>query len=141
MLKPVAVIAGSLATVAGWLTLVLTADDGSLQRSVAISPLTLLEQWPALGAMVGVTGVVTAAPVRIWRMRPNEALGVLAGNVAANLSAAFLVVPALVGELEPHHGTTILAVITGLGLTPLVATIVAVGAAVRIKRSPVSLRG
>jgi len=111
----------ALVCVASWLGLTAGAGNVGLQRSVAVSPLTLLEV-PAALALSAVLAFVTswvlgsldrgnaAAPIRLVG-------GVLVGDVIG----AVVLAPILVGELELIHAPVVFAAITALGLQPVAA--------------------
>lgn len=127
---------GFVAAVASWLTLAVSLGDVGLQRSVAIGPLTLLEQWPALVAMLAVNAAAVAGLVWVFAVERRGSLSVVIGSLAANAFGGFILAPVLVGELEPQHGFTVLSVITGLGIAPLGSLAAAVAVGRRALRQP-----
>ena len=108
----------SLACVASWFGLLIGAGNVGLQRSVAVSPLTLLEIPQAL-ALAAALAFGTA-----WvagRIDPGSAPAparLVAAVLVGDANGAAVLAPTVVGELELIHAPVVFASITALGLQP-----------------------
>ena len=129
----IAVVA-ALACVASWTGLAIGAGNDGLQRSVAISPMTLLEVPYGLGLATVMALAATWLPSRLGRSSAVSPLGVLAGVILGDVIGAVVLAPILIGELEVIHAPVVFAAITALGLQPLAAWLGAVLAAQRDTR-------
>jgi hypothetical protein len=116
----------ALACVASWIGLAIGAGNVGLQRSVAVSPLTLLEVPLGLGLASITAFGATWLPSRLAGSRVASPIGVLAGVIAGDVLGAVVLAPILIGELEVIHAPVLFAAITALGLQPAAAYLGAV---------------
>lgn len=121
----------SLACVTSWTGLAIGAGDIGLQRSVAVSPLTLLEVPYGLGLATVMAFAATWLPSRLGGSSVESPIGVLAGVMLGGMFGAVVLAPILIGELEVIHAPVVFAAITALGLQPLAAWLGAVLSAPR----------
>jgi hypothetical protein len=107
--------------VASWLVLWVAAGDIGLQRSVAVSPLTLFEVPLALVLVPGIAAAIAWAAARLTGAGRAWPLHLGVAVLVGDLFGAAVLAPALVGELEAIHAPVVFAVITALGLQPAAA--------------------
>jgi hypothetical protein len=100
---------------ASWLALAIGAGNVGLQRSVAVSPLTLLEVPLAL-ALATASAVLIGALAGRNGVSPLPLLGAV---LVGDLIGAAVIAPLAVGELELVHAPVVFVAITALGLQPI----------------------
>ena len=113
-----AAIAAAIVCLASWLGLLAGAGNVGLQRSVAISPMTLLEVPLAIVLAAALAFVASLGLTRLAHARP---LQLVAWVLVGDLIGAAVLAPLAVGELEVVHAPVVFAAITALGLQPLAA--------------------
>jgi hypothetical protein len=125
----------SLVCVASWIGLLIGAGNVGLQRSVAIGPLTLLEQPLALGLAAVLAFLAAWLPALLSPTSAFSPRSLVGGVVAGDLIGAVILAPVVVGELEVIHAPVVFAAITALGLQPLAAFLGARLAGARDRRA------
>ncbi|OGO54046.1 MAG: hypothetical protein A2V84_09700 [Chloroflexi bacterium RBG_16_70_13] len=110
--------AAGIVCVTSWLALAVGAGNIGLQRSVAVGPLTLLEQ-PLTVVLVAAVSLGTALAVG-WALRVSP-LQLLAGVLVGDVAGAVILAPVAIGELEPIHAPVVFAAIAVLGIQPAAA--------------------
>ena len=110
---------GVLVCLASWLGLWAGAGYVGLSRSVAVSPLTLLEVPMAL---VLASALAFVAAVGLARLaRGTRPLHLVVWVLVGDLFGAGVLAPLAVGELEMAHAPIVFAAISALGMQPLAA--------------------
>ena len=106
---------------ASWIGLWIGAGWVGLSRSVAVSPLTLVEVplGPLFAAIAAF--VIGWLPGRLDRMSGLDPVRLVAAVLIGDVVGAAVLAPILVGELEVIHAPIVFASITALGLQPLAA--------------------
>ena len=112
-------IAAAVVCLASWLGLWAGAGSVGLSRSVALSPLTLLELPLALVLATALALVAVLGLTRLARGTPPIQL--VAWVLVGDLFGAAVLAPLAVGELTVIHAPVVFAAITALGLQPLAA--------------------
>jgi len=113
------VLAAGATCMASWLGLLIGAGNVGLQRSVAVSPATLLEVPLALVLAGGAALLIGFAAGR----SRVAALPLLGAVLVGDLIGAAVIAPLAVGELEIVHAPTVFVAITALGLQPIAAVV------------------
>ncbi len=113
--------AGTAAAIclASWVGLFLGAGNVGLQRSVAIGPLTLMEQPHAIALAAGLAFVVALSAGFLGSAGRTRPLRLFAFVVMGDAVGALVVAPLAVGELTPLDAPAVFAVLAVLGLQPL----------------------
>ena len=114
-------ITAALVCVASWIGLEVGAGNIGLQRSVAVSPLTLAEVPLALCLAAALAFVIAWLPRRLDRKAAPDPVWLVIGVLIGDVIGAVVLAPVLVGELEVIHAPVVFAAITALGLQPLAA--------------------
>ena len=114
-------ITAALVCAASWIGLWLGAGWIGLSRSVAVSPLTLVEVPLALGFAAIAAFVIAWLPGRLDRKSGLDPLRLVAAVLVGDVIGAAVLAPFVIGELEVFHAPIIFASITALGLQPLAA--------------------
>ncbi len=110
---------GAAVCLASWLGLWSGAGYVGLSRSVAVSPLTLLEVPMALVLAAALAFAVALGLARLaGGTRP---LQLVAWVLVGDLIGAAVLAPMAIGELEVVHAPVVFAAITALGMQPLAA--------------------
>ena len=125
----------SLVCTASWIGLLIGAGNVGLQRSVAVSPLTLLELPLALGLAAVLAFLAAWLPARMGSASQLAPLPLVGGVLVGDVIGAVILAPFLVGELEIIHAPVVFAAITALGMQPLAAILGAGVAGPRDKRA------
>ena len=112
-------IAAAVVCLASWLGLWAGAGSVGLSRSVALSPLTLLELPLALVLATALALVAVLGLTRLARGTPPIQL--VAWVLVGDLFGAAVLAPLAVGELTVIHAPVVFVAITALGLQPLAA--------------------
>ena len=114
-----AAIAAAIVCLASWLGLSAGAGWIGLSRSVAVSPVTLLEVPMALALAAAIAFIAAFAFSRLAaNARP---LQLMAWVLVGDLIGAAILAPLAIGELTVFHAPVVFAAITALGLQPLAA--------------------
>jgi hypothetical protein len=108
------VIAAIAICVVSWLGLLIGAGNVGLQRSVAVSPTTLLEVPAALALAAGAAVLIGTLAGR----NGVAPLPLLAVVLVGDLIGAAVLAPLAVGELELVHAPVVFVAIAALGLQP-----------------------
>ena len=111
----------ALACVASWIGLLIGAGNVGLQRSVAVSPLTLLELPLALGMASVLAFIAASLPGLIDRRFVPAPVPLVGGVLVGDVIGAAVLAPILIGELEVIHAPVVFASLSALGLQPLAA--------------------
>lgn len=107
--------AGCVAACFGtWLAL-LTAGNVGLQRSISQGAVTLFEQPLAVGSVAATGFAIAYVCARRLRL---AALPLIAGVLACDALAGFVLAPLAIGELEPIHAPLVFAAVSVLGVQP-----------------------
>jgi hypothetical protein len=114
-------IIAALACVVSWIGLWIGAGYIGLSRSVAVSPLTLVEVPLALAVASAVAFVIAWLPGRLDPASAPRPAWLLGGVLIGDVFGAAVLAPLLIGELEVIHAPIVFAAITALGLQPLAA--------------------
>ncbi len=110
---------GAVVCLASWLGLRAGAGYVGLSRSVAVSPLTLLEVPMAL---VLASALAFLAALGLTRLAGGiRPLQLMAWVLAGDLIGAAVLAPLAIGELEVVHAPIVFAAISALGMQPLAA--------------------
>ena len=110
---------GAVVCLASWLGLRAGAGYVGLSRSVAVSPLTLLEVPMAL---VLASALAFVAALGLARLAGDtRPLQLVAWVLAGDLIGAAVLAPLAIGELEVVHAPVVFAAISALGIQPLAA--------------------
>ena len=114
-------ITAALVCAASWLGLWIGAGWIGLSRSVAVSPLTLVEV--PLGLLFAATAafVIAGLPRRLDRKSTPDPIRLVAAVLIGDVVGAVVLAPILIGELEVMHAPVVFASITALGLQPVAA--------------------
>lgn len=112
-------VTAALVCVASWIGLYVGAGWIGLSRSVAVSPLTLVEVPLALALAAALACVMAWLPGRLDPASAPIPRRLLAAVLIGDLFGAAALAPLLVGELEVIHAPVVFAAITALGLQPL----------------------
>ena len=114
-------ITAALVCAVSWIGLLIGAGNIGLQRSVAISPLTLFELPLALVLSAALAFVTAALPGWLDRSSAPAPGRLVGGVLIGDILGAVVLAPILIGELEVIHAPVVFASITALGLQPLAA--------------------
>lgn len=114
-------VTAALVCAASWIGLWIGAGWIGLSRSVAVSPLTLVEVplGPLFAAIAAF--VIASLPGRLDRKAPPDPVRLVAGVLIGDVVGAAVLAPLAIGELEVIHAPVVFAAITALGLQPLAA--------------------
>jgi len=115
------VAVATLACVASWIGLWIGAGWIGLSRSVAVSPLTLVEVPLGLLFAVIAAFVIGWLPGRLDRKSAPDPIRMVAAVLIGDIIGAAVLAPVLIGELEVVHAPIVFASITALGLQPVAA--------------------
>jgi len=111
----------ALVCAASWIGLWIGAGWIGLSRSVAVSPLTLVEVPLALTLAAAVTFVIAWLPGRLHRASAPVPAWLLGAVLIGDIFGAVVLAPFLIGELEVIHAPVVFASISALGLQPFAA--------------------
>ncbi len=114
-------ITSALVCAASWVGLWIGAGNVGLSRSVAVSPLTLVEVPLALGFAAIAAFVIAWLPGRLDRKSAPDPIRLVAAVLIGDVIGAAVLAPFVIGELEVIHAPIIFASITALGVQPLAA--------------------
>lgn len=117
-----AFVVGVVLTGAGCLASAVMLGYAGLSRGISVGPIAMWrEHLLALGAFAVLAGLVGLVAGRVLQPLSHRGLaGVLIGVLVAYASISLLASIA-VGEIEIEHSPEVIAVVSGLGLWPLVA--------------------
>lgn len=107
--------------VASWVGLLIGAGNVGLQRSVAVSPLTLFERPLAVVLAVGLAFVVALGAAMLRRGTRPAPLTLLTAVLGGDAVGALVLAPLAVGELTPLDAPEVFAALTVIGLQPVAA--------------------
>jgi hypothetical protein len=119
-------VAAAVVCLASWLGLWAGAGYVGLSRSVAVSPLTLLEVPMALVLAAALAFVAALGLARL--VGGTRPLRLVAWVLVGDLFGAAVLAPLAIGELTIIHTPVVFAAISALGLQPLAAAAGAWGA-------------
>jgi hypothetical protein len=111
----------TLVCIASWIGLWIGAGWIGLSRSVAVSPLTLVEVPLALALAAALAFVIAWLPGQLDNVSATAPVRLFGGVLIGDVFGAVILAPVLVGELEVIHAPVVFASITALGLQPLAA--------------------